>query len=209
MHQEVRNRWMTWNTQFEGAVPFMYLDIKGLVTIGIGDLIDSVGQATQLLFYRQDGDLATEAEIAAEWHLVKSRQDMRMRGGMAYGAITKLHLSATGVEDLVLGKLEEMEKHLAARFPEWSDWPWQAQMATLSMSWAAGPALHAPHWEMACRTWDWALAAAESHLDDSQNPGLRPRNAANKALFLEAAALPDTPANETNASDTLEGPSCH
>ncbi len=82
------------------------------------------------------------------------------------------------------------------------------------MSWAAGPALVAPHWEAACKAQDWATAALQCHLDDSHNPGLRPRNAANRALYLElgdtqSPAPADTPASETNASETLEGPTCH
>jgi hypothetical protein len=40
---------------------------------------------------------------------------------------------------------------------------------------------------------DWQTAAAESHMDDTGNPGLVPRNRANAALLLACAtADPDT-----------------
>ncbi len=189
----------------------MYLDVKGLVTTAIGNLIDTPGEAMNLPFVHKDGTPATREQILDEWHYVKSRQDLKLRGGMVYERFTSLRLTPEGVMQVVLAKVAQMETHLSGRFPEWEEWPWQAQMATLSMAWAAGPALHAPHWEMAVRTQDWAMAAVESHLEDSHNPGLVPRNAANKALFLEAAAAhtDDTPASETNASETLEGTACH
>ncbi len=207
MHDEVLSRWQAWNDPFEGTVRTMYTDIKNLVSIGVGDLIDPIGAALGLPFVHKDGTPATQAEIATEWYRVKGG-NFAKGGWTAAAKGAQIHLTDEGISALVRGKLLQMEAHLAARFPEWSDWPWQAQMATLSMAWAAGPAVHAPHWEMACRTWDWALAATESHLDDSKNPELRPRNAANKALFLEAAALPHdgSPAFETQPSETLEGP---
>ncbi len=215
MRPEVRDGFVAFTSKYEGVVPFMYLDVgadsgrgRGLVTTAIGDLIP-LATAINLPFIRHDGTRASQQEIADEWRYVDSRQDLKMHGGMAYGAITQLRLTPEGIAAVVGAKIHEMETHLVGRFPEWNDWPWQAQMATLSMAWAAGPAVHAPHWEMACRTWDWALAAAECHLDDAQNPGLRPRNAANKALFLEAAAPHDeTPAAEEGTSDTLEGKAC-
>ncbi len=218
MHPEIPAGWLTWNEKFEGWVPFMYLDKgadsgrgRGLVTTAVGDLTP-LATAIHLPFLHPDGSAATPDEIAAEWRYVDSRQDLRLRGGMIYGTVTKLRLTRASVEAIAGAKLAEMDKHLAGRFPEWEEWPLQAQWATLSMAWAAGPAVHAPHWEMACRTWDWAMAAAECHLADESNPGLRPRNAANKALFLEASNLlvgsqnPAPVASETCQSDIKVGP---
>ncbi len=193
MRPEVRDGFVAFTERFEGSVPFLYLDVKGLCTTAIGNLVDPLETAYNLPLMRPDGTLASHQEIAAEWHAVKARQDMRLQGGMAYRAVTQLRLTPAGIGSVVLGKLAQVEEHLAGRFPEWESWPWQAQLGVLSVSWACGPAFHFPHFEMALRTQDWALAAVECHLDDSSNPGLRPRNAANKALFLEAAALLDGP----------------
>ncbi len=184
-------------------------------------LVDPVETALGLPLMRPDGTPATLYEISAEWHVVKGHTELTQHGGMAYGAVTKLRLTPEGIESVVLAKLTQVAAFLGQRFPEFEHWPWQAQMATLSMAWAAGPSFNAPRFSAAVKDWNWATygkdsqdkpvliggCAKECHLDDSQNPGLRPRNAANRALF-EAAALPpptDTPANETALSDTLEG----
>ncbi len=211
MHESVRDGWQAWNDPFEGTVYTFYNDIKGLTTIGVGNLCNTVGEAMQLQMVRvSDGQPASPAEIAQDWHRVHDNPTFAKLGWTAAARGATVRLTKDGVHALVMGKLERMEKYLAARFPEWDDWPWQAQTATLSMAWAAGPAVHAPHWEKACKAREWLIAAVESHLDDAQNPGLRPRNAANAALFVEAAALHDDgpSASEDGTSDTLEGKAC-
>ncbi len=206
MKPEVRDGFVAFTARFEGVVPFMYLDVLGLVTVAIGNLIDPMPAG--LPFVRPDGTPATQAEINAAWHGVKARQDLRMAGGMAFRGVTSLRLTPAGVESVVLAKVAEMWAHLSRRYADLEEWPWQAQMALLSMSWASGPAFAAPHFDAAARAHDWATAATECHFDDTHNPGLRPRNAANRDLFLTAASLPSAPvadgpaANETMPSDT-------
>ena len=38
MHMSVRNYFIKFNEPIEKRVPYMYLDVKGLVTIGVGNL---------------------------------------------------------------------------------------------------------------------------------------------------------------------------
>ncbi len=183
MDDRVLDGWQAWNDPFEGTVYTMYTDILNLVSIGVGNLIDPVGAALGLPFVHPDGTPAHASEIAAEWHRVKDG-NFAHTGWTAAAKGATIRLTPEGVAELVRGKLLQMEGHLARRFPEWDSWPWQAQQAALSMSWAAGPGVIAPHWQAACLAQDWATAAVQCHLDDSHNPGLRPRNAANKALYL-------------------------
>ncbi len=212
MDSRVLDGWQAWNDPFEGTVYTMYTDVRNLVTVGVGNLIDPIGAALDLAFVHKDGTLATGDEISKEWYRVKGG-NFSKSGWTAAAKGATIRLTATGVAALVRGKLLQMEAHLARRFPEWNAWPWQAQQAALSMSWAAGPGVVAPHWQAACMAQDWATAAVESHLDDSHNPGLRPRNAANKALYLDILKglggtqdpATDVPASETRPSDTLEG----
>ncbi len=164
----------------------MYLDVKGLCTCAIGNLIDPLPLG--LPFTKQDGTQATEAEISAEWHAVKARQDLRMRGGMAYGAITVLRLTKAAVGEIVLGKLAQVDAYLAHRWRAWETFPDDVQLAVLSMAWACGPAFHFPKFEAALLAGDWAECARECHMDETGNPGLKPRNAANVALFRSAAS---------------------
>jgi GH24 family phage-related lysozyme (muramidase) len=50
MFSSVQSAFRSFTEQFEGCVSFMYLDVKGLVTVGIGNLVDPVGVAQALPF---------------------------------------------------------------------------------------------------------------------------------------------------------------
>src|SRR5580704_1499007 len=50
MYSSVRDIFPNFSKQFEGRVGWMYLDVKGLVTIGVGNLIDPLPAAVGLPF---------------------------------------------------------------------------------------------------------------------------------------------------------------
>ncbi len=175
--------------RFEGIVPFMYLDIKGLVTTAIGNLIDSPEAASALPWLHADGSPASRQEIADEWFAVKARQEMAPRGGLAFRAVTHLHLDAGGIAKVVSGKLAANAAYLLHRFPDFNAWPADAQLGILSMAWACGPGFHFPRFEAAIARRDWAQASVECHMNDAGNPGLRPRNLADAVCFMNAAAV--------------------
>lgn len=80
MHASARSAWQGSITKHEGNIGHMYLDTKGLVTIGIGNLIDPVSLATPLPFQFKIGNqagaiagrVATTQEIEAEWRTLKN-----------------------------------------------------------------------------------------------------------------------------------------
>ena len=83
----------------------MCLDSIGLVTTGIGNLLDPYNKyGRRVRFTRADGGAATDAEVKAEFDLVKSKT---MPGGnapqadyrsfRAFESITKLRVSGLGV----------------------------------------------------------------------------------------------------------------
>ncbi len=186
---------------FEGVVHFMYLDVKGLVTTGIGNLIDTPDEALSLPWRNADGSLATRMQIAAEWSYVKSRQDLKLHGGMAYGAVTRLRLDDAGIAAVVGRTLDRMDSQLSHRFADYETWPADAQLATLSLAWACGAAFRFPKLEACLKAGDFA----QWHLDDeghvvitggaayhcainpAGNPGVVPRNKKNRELYLSAA----------------------
>jgi GH24 family phage-related lysozyme (muramidase) len=196
MKQSVSDVFPGFSTRFEGRLSFMYLDKKALVTTGIGNLIDPFSLARGLPWRPKaepDRD-ATPEEIETEWNFVKSDPDGRsQRGGGSFGSITTLELTDQAVDDLVRQKLNQMESFLVGRseFANFADWPADAQLGLLSMAWAMGPAFKFPNFQAACASQDFRTAADECHMDDSANPGLRPRNVANKQLFLNAAEALD------------------
>lgn len=186
MKQAVRDVFAEFSTRFEGRVPFMYLDVKGLVTTGIGNLIDPITTGVTLPWLKADGTKASKSEIEAEWRKVKSLQAMRMRGGMAYGAVTSLRLSEAAIDALVVRKANEMEMHLVKRFKGYDTWPADAQLGLLSMAWAMGPAFKFPKFQAACDALDFRTAAIQCKMNEVGNPGLVPRNKANETLFANS-----------------------
>lgn len=216
MRESVRSAFVGFSAAYEGVVPHLYLDVKSLVTTAIGNLVDPIGMALGLPFVRPDGVLATPDEIRAEWELVKARgatttvQDPDWTddagnvhqgeirtvflhgppnpssGGMAFRKVTALRLTPAGIEQVVTRKLDEMDRHLRKRFVHYDTWPADAQLATLSMSWACGPAFRFPRLEAALMAGDFKTASEECRIDETGNPGVKPRNLANRTLYENA-----------------------
>ena len=190
MRDSVRLAFQGFTTRFEGALDYMYLDVLGLVTTGIGNLIDPIYTATGLPWvHRSDGSPAGRDQIILEWQRVKALQAWKGYGGGYFGDGAQIILTPEGVDALVDGKLMANEAILKRRFVLWEQWPADAQLGTLSVAWAAGPAWVAPNFDMAARALDFAGCRTECWLNDKGNPGLTPRNLANQSLFLNANSV--------------------
>ena len=159
MRDSVKKSFNSFTTKFEGRVPWMYLDIKGLVTVAVGNLIDPVDAALGLPFVHKTSKVAaTRDEIRAEWTMLKGKQDLAKKGHKACEAITDLRMTDQGMDDLVLAKLTSNESVLKKAFSDWDAWPADAQLGVLSMAWALGPGFPA-HWTKftaAAKAQDWA-----------------------------------------------------
>lgn len=191
----------------------MYLDIKGLVTIGVGNLIDveKVGDTKSLkklleeliklpfvykpgLDVKNPGQKASVADIEAEWKLVKEKQELAKQGHTAFARYTKLKLDQNAIKDLVLKKADAMERELKTdpSFMNFDQWPADAQLGLLSMAWALGASkirLGWPNFKAACLKQNFDDMANRCHINDVGNPGVAPRNDANRYLFKNAAAV--------------------
>jgi GH24 family phage-related lysozyme (muramidase) len=193
MYQSVREAFVEFSTQFEGRVRYMYVDMKDLVTIGIGNLIDPIALALPLPFvFKSDQfTVASQDDITADWNAVKSNPSLAQRGFRACDGVTKLMLTDDSIDTLVLSKLDSFATTLEQtnEFSSLDSWPADAQLGILSMAWAMGPAFGAgwPAFRTACANQDWTTAAANCRMNDADNPGLTPRNVANWVLFLNAA----------------------
>lgn len=203
MHPIVKSVFSNFTAKFEGSINHMYLDVLGLVTVARGNLIDPITMALGLPFER-GGVRVSRDEIAAEWRTVKARQDLAKVGARSFKSITSLRLSTKGINDLVISKLLETEAYLKKRFPEFDTWPADAQLGVLSMAWAMGAGFKFKTFEAAVLKRDFAAAAAACKMNETGNPGLIPRNAANKLLFLNAARVLESP--EAYKIETLYWP---
>lgn len=198
MRPVVRDAFIPFTSKFEGVCYHMYLDVKCLVTTGIGNLIDRPQDALRLPWVHQATNApATAQEIVQAWNTVKGATVMAPMGGGAFAALTDLRLTPDGLADLVYNRLDNNNAFLCSRFHDFEQWPADAQLGTLSIAWAAGPGWKAPKFDALAAVQDWAGicgpegAMGEFWLNDQGNPGLRPRNLANKVLFGNAAVGKD------------------
>ena len=200
MHPSVKNRFRAFNEPLEGVVRFMYLDIKGLVTIGVGNLIDPISAALGLPFRYKNkpgvlsaGQLASKADIEAEWKLIKGKQDLAQKGHRACEPLTKLELDDAAIDTLINNRLLQNDSFLKRQkaFKNFDQWPADAQLGLLSMAWAMGPGFSSswPRFSAACEKMDFDAAAENCRMAEAGNPGVVPRNNANKRLFQNAAAV--------------------
>ena len=178
----------------------MYLDVKGLVTIGVGNLIDPMSAALALPFrYRNKpgittvGQPASRADIETEWNLIKNKKDLAQKGHRACEPLTKLELDDTAINTLITNRLLQNESFLKRQkaFIEFEKWPADAQLGLLSMAWAMGPGFSFgwPRFAAVCAKMDFDGAAQNCRMTEVGNPGVIPRNRANKQLFQNAAAV--------------------
>ncbi len=200
MFPAVQSGFPTFSAKFEGRVSYMYLDVKGLVTVGVGNLVDPVSVAQTLPFRFKNrpgigapGSPATPDQIAQEWQRLKSDPSLAVKMYTACDPITQLELADDAIDSLILSRLTQNESFLKRQqwFQGFDTWPADAQLGLLSMAWAMGPAGPGafPTFRAACQKLDFKTAAVECRMNEAGNPGLIPRNQANVTLFSNAAIV--------------------
>lgn len=188
MRESVRTAFPNAVVHHEGRTSWLYLDTKGLVTTGVGNLVDPVSLALELPWRRAGGEMATCAEVEADWERVKA-----MRAGMIAGRYRgprALHLEEADVDELVDRKAGEFWGHLAATFPSAEDWPADAQLGLLLHAWAVGPHGYRRNWpkmSAALDACDWLEVAAQCVMPRARMS----RNEAHALCFRNAAAGAD------------------
>jgi hypothetical protein len=191
----VRAYFVAFSGPLEGVIPWMYLDVCGLVTTAIGALVDPVSLALPLPWVRGDGSRATEVEVRAEWARIKSATWLATAGAGKARQLCALRLTPEGVEGVTLTRLDAMAGELHRRAPGFADWPAAAQLAALSMAWAVGVdglTRGFPRcWAALCAE-RYGEAAEECAIRTEGNPGVVPRNEHNRLLLLAAQHQVDT-----------------
>lgn len=203
--QAVYDNFIRFTEPHEGYVPKMYIDQKGYVTTGYGNLIGSTpknpldGQITGEglnLAWRRDSDnsLASRSEILEAFETVKN-SGMANAGGGNQKHLTSIHLDRDDILTLVKRKLEQFENTLRSFFPAYDTWPADAQLGALSMAWAMGGGFPAkyPKFTRAANQLmpDFLTMAQESVIPELGMPDAKPegRNAQQIKLFTNAAAV--------------------
>lgn len=194
MRSVVREQFLAFTEPLEGGVPYLYADVRGLITIAYGNLVDPLSTALGLPLMHAGGVAATAAEITAAWLAVKGDPRAASRGHLYARGLTTLRLTREGMASLALGVLDRNDAAALKRFPDWESYPACAQLALHSLWWACGSAAHFPKLYSACVARDWDAASVHIQMREITpegivNAGLKARNAANRRLMANAARV--------------------
>lgn len=189
MHRSVVEAWHAFSEPFEGRVHWLYADVKGLITAGVGNLADPVSLA-QAMPWVVNGVPVDKAEIARQWHAVKEHAAYLSKRHYKFAAnYTTMRLTDEGIDQFVARRLAISEVAIRKHFPGWDSFPADAQLGCLSMAWAVGDGFPAifKNFTRAANAGDWSGALAACKIKESGNPGVVPRNRANRRCFANAA----------------------
>lgn len=192
MKQSVIDAWESYSVPLEGRVRWMYLDILGLVTAGVGNLADPVGLALQMPWVHGDGTPASSDAVRRDWHALKAQQQLSKLHYNYAARVTTVRLTDEGIDQIVAKKLAANELYMRQTyFPDWDRWPADAQLGVSSMAWAMGPGFPAkfPTFTRFAKEQQWAAAMAACTIREAGNPGVVPRNRANRLCFANAETV--------------------
>ncbi len=177
--------------QFEGVVPWLYLDTRGNVTVGVGYMVATALAAIGLTLVHPDGTAASASEKAAEWKRVKAMPPARPASH--YALPGGLRMPPQAVSALLDATEKSVWRQLRLPFPEIDDYPEPVQLALLDMGYNLGVSklereycCESCHFGPAVLRRDWPTCAAQCRrqgIGDARNEWTRQQ-------FLSASSSP-------------------
>lgn len=198
MYDSVRAAWLSFNDRLEGHLPYLYLDILGYVTCGMGNLVDPVSMALSLPWKNRDGSDADQPTIADAWQTVdEHRSDpkgkrqtsgLATKYGQAFASVTSIRLDEAGIQQLIDRQVAANELELRKHFTAYDTMPADGQMVINSMAWAMGAGFPATFkaFTAAVNAGDWTTALANAGF---RGAGVATRIAANKVMLANAGQV--------------------
>jgi len=171
---------------FEGTVPWMYLDTRGLVTVGVGEMLANAARAQSLGFVDSSGQPSTQDVILAEFNRVCALAPAKVAG--FYRSSTSPVLPQSAIDTLLMNHVSFFDGQLGARFPAYTNFPDLAKLGLLDMIYNLGVTglfRGFPHFMASVDAQDWLSASNQCH---RVGPG-DARNDWTKQQFLAAAAV--------------------
>lgn len=147
---------------FEGSIPWMYLDTRGNVTVGVGLMLADAAAACKLPFVHGSRP-AAESEIVAEFMRIHA---MPMgRPAVFYRREGELELAKEEIDSLLRTVLVGFEGELRAKIRGYDGFPDSVKLALLDMAYNLGPVgllKGYPTLIAAIEAGNWTKAAANS-----------------------------------------------
>jgi len=171
---------------FEGIVPWMYLDTRGYVTVGVGELIATATRAQSLSFVDANNQPATADTILAEYDRVSALPPAKMAG--FYRSPTSPILPHTTIDTLLMQHLTFFDGQLNQQFANYSTFPDPAKLGLLDMIYNLGVTglfKGYPSFMGYVQNKDWSNAAKQCHRN---GPSLARNNWTNQQFLLAATA---------------------
>jgi len=198
MRQTVLDQFVMFTEDFESNVDWLYLDVDGYVTIGLGLFVEPVSQLTAMgieFVWPATGAPVARADVEKAWAKVKGMQYLREDGGGAFAPATSIRATKASLARAAERRLLGQEVTIRKLFPGWDDFPAPGQLLIVSMSWAMGPQKLRlfPNFCSAVNLGHWAAVAvphgepASCQMSEvGQNESFRRRNVANLELARRA-----------------------
>ena len=168
--------------EFEGAIPWMYRDTAGHVTVGVGLMLPDAGAAGRLPF-ELEGVPAEPAAIAAEFARVDALPVGRP--ALFYRGKGKPELAPAASTDLLRTVVQGFEGKLREALPGYDALPDPVKMALLDMAYNLGLdglLKGFPRLMRAVESGDWTQAAS---CCERRGPGAA-RNQWTRQMFLSS-----------------------
>lgn len=154
-------------TAHEGKVEHMYLDSRGLVTVGIGRMLPTPAAAQELPFVLRGTSAPASANIIAlEWQAVLAQE--RDRLASYYRQCTVLDLPGAAMDADFARSVTSFSAVLRRHFPKFDSFPDPAQLGLLDMVYSEGEGVlflprppGSPHFCAGALSEDWLLCAQE------------------------------------------------
>jgi GH24 family phage-related lysozyme (muramidase) len=129
--------------EFEGDIPWLYLDTVGDVAIGIGHMIPDANAMSVVPLAAADGTSASDSEKRAAYLKVKAAQDKVGQAASVFQSLSPLRLAKGGDQALFQGNFDELFAEAQKLFQNvaggFAAWPKEAQLATFDMAYNLGP----------------------------------------------------------------------
>jgi len=176
--------------KYEGKINHMYLDSKGLVTVGVGHLLKDLASAQKLNFKKSNGMPASKDEIKADYETVKKQSKNRV--AIFYKKHAKLVLHEADINMLTNKHIDVFENELKRIFSGFLMYPIEVRYALFDIIFNVGMTdlnNKWPNFKKAVKAQDWTKASKESN---RKAPISAERNKYVKDLFEKATVMSST-----------------